>query len=149
MMQVENLQSSLSFYTALFGAEPTVQKPDYAKWLLDEPALNFSLAQTAGKGGIEHLGLQVGSEEDMAVLRLRAKAAKGKLKDEGHTTCCYAQSDKTWVEDPQGISWELFRTYGQSDTYRGDAKEGACCAPEQQEHSQEAVQSSACCAPVH
>lgn len=125
---VENLQSSIAFYTALFGTEPNVLKPDYAKWLLDEPGLNFSISQRAAEHGIEHLGLQVDSEEEMAVLRVRAEAAKGKIYNEGHTICCYAKSDKTWVEDPQGVAWELFTTYGESETYHSTEKAAAYCS---------------------
>ena len=128
-LRVENLQSSVDFYTALFGEAPSVQKADYAKWLLQEPGLNFSISQHSSEAGIEHLGLQVETEEEMAVLRVRAEAAKGKVSNEGHTTCCYAKSDKSWVEDPQGVAWELFRTYGQSDTYRAAEKPSACCIP--------------------
>lgn len=130
-LRVEKLEASIAFYTALFGEAPSVRKPDYAKWLLNEPALNFSISQHADQHGVEHLGLQVENEEDMAVMRVRAEAAKGKLSDEGHTVCCYAKSDKTWVEDPQGVAWELFRTYGQSDTYRDQAVENTatCCTP--------------------
>lgn len=128
-LRVQNLQSSISFYAALFGQQPTVEKPDYAKWLLTEPGLNFSISQHPGNTGIEHLGLQVENEEEMAVLRVRAEAARGKIRDEGHTTCCYAKSDKTWVKDPQGVAWELFRTYGESETYRATEKPAACCTP--------------------
>jgi catechol 2,3-dioxygenase-like lactoylglutathione lyase family enzyme len=146
MMRVENLQTSISFYSALFGAQPTVVKSDYAKWLLEEPALNFSIAEHAGKGGIEHLGLQVATEEELVQLRQRAEAAKGNLHQEGHTTCCYAKSDKSWLEDPQGISWELFRTYGQSETFRGEAPAATpCCTPAEAGVSQGLVQTSACC----
>ena len=128
-LRVEDLQESTAFYRALFGDEPTVVKPDYTKWLLDEPALNFSISQQASQPGIEHLGLQVDSEEELAVLRIRAEAAKAKVSNEGHTTCCYTKSDKSWVEDPQGVSWKLFRTYGESDTYHSTKKQTACCAP--------------------
>lgn len=127
MLRVENLQTSIAFYSALFGSAPIVLKNDYAKWLLSEPAVNFSIAETEGAYGIEHLGLQVTTEEDLAVLRVRAAAANGQRKEEGHTTCCYAKSDKSWVEDPQGVSWELFRTYGESDTYRAAAPADAHC----------------------
>jgi catechol 2,3-dioxygenase-like lactoylglutathione lyase family enzyme len=146
MMRVENLQASVSFYTALFGVEPTVVKPDYAKWLLEEPALNFSIAEYAGRAGIEHLGLQVDTEEELVQVRQRAEVARGNLTHEGHTTCCYAKSDKSWLEDPQGISWELFHTYGQSQTLRGEAPPASpCCTKGEAGVSQDLVQSSACC----
>jgi catechol-2,3-dioxygenase len=128
-VKVHNLQSSVAFYSALFGTTPSVQKPDYAKWLLAEPALNFSISHSTTDTGIEHLGLQVDTEEELAELRLRASAAEGKRIEEGHTVCCYAKSDKTWLEDPQGVSWELFRTYGQSDTNRSTEQVAACCEP--------------------
>lgn len=126
-LKVEDLAQSTAFYSALFGAAPSVEKTDYVKWLLDEPALNFSISQHTSEQGIEHLGLQVDTEEELAVLRVRAEAARGKITEEGHTVCCYAKSDKTWLEDPQGVSWELFHTYGQSDTKHSTEKVTSCC----------------------
>ena len=149
MLKVRDLDGSIDFYRTLFGGEPTVRRPDYAKWMLDDPRVNFSLGQVpteacdcgdaCGCGepvpGIEHLGIQAESREELAELRERvgriAESAGGAdVDDEGETTCCYARSDKTWVTDGQGVSWEMFYTHGASDTYAGAATDErpACCA---------------------
>lgn len=139
-MKVNNLDSSIAFYTGLFQSPPTTQKADYAKWQLEEPALNFSIAQTGAKAGIEHLGFQADSAEELQTLYQRADAAEGIRLEEGHTECCYARSEKSWVKDPDGISWELFHTYGESGQLQNnpsvEAESGSCCAP-------------TCCAPAN
>lgn len=134
---VENLQASITFYSRLFGAEPTRVESDYAKWMLDDPRVNFAISTRGSKPGVDHLGFQTDTEEELAELNARARAADMALLDEGATTCCYAKSEKHWITDPQGIAWEHFHTLGdipvfseKSDGATSPAPEaGACCAP--------------------
>ena len=132
-LAVTNVAESAEFYTKLFGAEPVVRKDDYAKWLLDDPQLNFSIAHSSQASGIQHLGLQVDSRSSLGELRQRVVASGGERFDEGETTCCYAQSDKSWVADPQGVEWEAFYTHGESETFSGSTEEAKtetpCCEP--------------------
>ncbi|MDR7335806.1 ArsI/CadI family heavy metal resistance metalloenzyme [Roseateles asaccharophilus] len=126
---VENLQASIAFYAKLFGAAPTRQESDYAKWMLDDPRINFAISTRGGKPGVDHLGIQTDSEEELAELKAQAQAADMSLQDEGETSCCYARSDKYWVTDPQGIAWEQFHTLGDIPTFGGEAQPAAsaCC----------------------
>jgi catechol 2,3-dioxygenase-like lactoylglutathione lyase family enzyme len=136
---VTDLDQSIGFYLTLFGAEPTVVKADYAKWMLDDPRVNFAISagQHAAKG-IEHLGIQVESQDELAEVYGRLKAADRPVLEEGATTCCYAKSEKSWIADPQGVVWEAFFTSGEATVY-GDspaltaisdnAGETSCCAP--------------------
>jgi catechol 2,3-dioxygenase-like lactoylglutathione lyase family enzyme len=116
-LKVTDLAQSITFYTTLFGAGPTVAKDDYAKWMLDDPRVNFAISTTAGAPGIEHLGIQVEHTEELAETHKRMTAARGEVFREGHTTCCYAKSEKSWITDPQGVSWEAFHTYGEATVY--------------------------------
>ena len=126
MLKVNDLNESVEFYKTLFGTSPTVQKEDYAKWMLDDPRVNFSIAEREGEKGIEHLGIQAENEEELQELRTNIGNAHGlSTTEEGKTTCCYANSDKTWITDPQGVSWEAFYTFGESDVYT--TEEQACC----------------------
>ncbi|WP_106639784.1 ArsI/CadI family heavy metal resistance metalloenzyme [Allosphingosinicella vermicomposti] len=136
---VEDLEQSVSFYSTLFGAEPSVLKADYAKWMLDDPRVNFAISSgNHAAKGIEHLGIQVESDEELAEVYGRLKAADRPVLEEGATTCCYAKSDKSWIADPDGVVWEAFFTTGEATMY-GDsptlsalsetAAENACCAP--------------------
>jgi len=106
---VDNLEQSIGFYSALFGAEPVKTKADYAKWMLDDPRINFAIS-TKVEEGVDHLGLQVDDDSELQDLRERLKKADLSLFDEGETTCCYARSDKSWVKDPSGIAWEAYKT---------------------------------------
>jgi len=136
---VADLDSSVSFYSTLFGAEPTVTKADYAKWMLEDPRVNFAIStgNHAAKG-IEHLGIQVESGEELSEVYGRLKAADRPVLEEGATTCCYAKSEKSWIADPDGVVWEAFLTNGEATVY-GDSPELAalsanaavdtCCAP--------------------
>jgi catechol 2,3-dioxygenase-like lactoylglutathione lyase family enzyme len=136
---VTDLDQSIGFYSTLFGSEPTVVKSDYAKWMLDDPRVNFAIStgQHAEKG-IEHLGIQVESSAELAEVYGRLKAADRPVLEEGATTCCYAKSEKSWIADPDGIVWEAFLTNGEATVY-GDspalsalsdnASETTCCAP--------------------
>jgi catechol 2,3-dioxygenase-like lactoylglutathione lyase family enzyme len=126
MLRVKDLDEATRFYSSLFDAAPTKQEPDYAKWLLDDPRVNFSIAEKDEGFGIEHLGIQAETPDELAELRERIDRAGGTVNNEGETTCCYANSDKTWVVDQQGVPWEAFYTSGEAGVYRGD-EETACC----------------------
>jgi catechol 2,3-dioxygenase-like lactoylglutathione lyase family enzyme len=129
---VEDLQASIAFYSKLFAAEPTRIEPDYAKWMLDDPRVNFAISTRGGKPGVDHLGFQTDNAEELAELKARAEAADMALLDEGETSCCYARSEKHWITDPQGIAWEHFHTLENipmfSEAAPGDAAQAACCA---------------------
>ena len=132
---VENLDQSINFYSTLFATEPTVRKPDYAKWMLDDPRVNFAISQRGAEPGIEHLGIQVENEAELNEVYARLAKAERPVVEEKATTCCYAQSDKQWIADPTGISWETFLTHGEATVYGGGLAitqpetEAACCAP--------------------
>lgn len=135
-IHVEDLARNIDFYSKMFGAQPARVESDYAKWMLDEPAVNFAIS-TRGHGhlGLDHLGIQVDNEADLAALKAQAEQADLALIDEGATTCCYARSDKHWVVDPQGLPWEHFQTLGSIPTFNDQAPAApattgsACCAP--------------------
>lgn len=141
-VSVENLQDSIRFYSTLFGTGPTVSKYDYAKWMLEEPRVNFAISQRGNKSGLDHLGIQVDNTGELAEVTARLSAADSSIEEQGATTCCYAQSSKTWSTDPQGISWETFYTFGASTIYGDDqqAKDHA-----QLSADAEAVVAGACC----
>ncbi|MEZ4287755.1 MAG: ArsI/CadI family heavy metal resistance metalloenzyme [Polyangiales bacterium] len=147
---VDNLDESIKFYTALFGAEPTKVKTDYAKWMLDDPRLNFAIS-TRTKTGVDHLGLQVDDDDELSSVRERLKNADMALFGEGQTVCCYAESDKSWVKDPSGISWEAYRTMNDVRLFSSDVTSvdgGACCAPKSKMNSEESPRAgtkSGCC----
>ncbi|HEV2229025.1 MAG TPA: ArsI/CadI family heavy metal resistance metalloenzyme [Steroidobacteraceae bacterium] len=135
---VEDLAASVRFYSELFAAEPVVRKTDYAKWMLEDPRVNFAISQRGAQPGVEHLGIQVEDRSELQQVYARLGRAEGPVLDEGATTCCYAQSEKSWIEDPQGIKWETFLTTGESAVYGTDQirsveekrqAEKACCAP--------------------
>jgi lactoylglutathione lyase len=128
---VEDLDRSIAFYSKLFGAQPTRLEKDYAKWMLEDPRINFAISTRGGKPGVDHLGLQTDSEEELVELKARARAADLTLLDEGETTCCYARSDKYWLTDPQGLAWEQFHTLGNIPVFsetKAEADSAACCA---------------------
>lgn len=116
-VRVKNLQESIAFYSALFNTEATVQKSDYAKWMLEDPRINFAISSGHAENGIEHLGLQVGSEDELKAVYAQMNNAKGKIFEEGECTCCYSKSQKSWVTDPQGVDWEVFYTHGTATLY--------------------------------
>lgn len=127
-LNVKDLQQSIEFYTALFGNAPTVVKPDYAKWMLEDPRINFAISPGMGSTGIEHLGIQVESEAELREVYGHLSQAKEIIREEGKTTCCYAKSEKSWITDPQGVEWEAFYTFGRSTVYgEGKTTEAACC----------------------
>lgn len=136
---VTDLDQSIAFYSSLFGASPSVTKPDYAKWMLDDPRVNFAISSEhhAAKG-IEHLGIQADSDGELAEVFGRMKLADGPMLEEGATTCCYAKSEKSWISDPDGVVWEAFFTKGEATVYGDSPALGAmsvgasasnCCAP--------------------
>lgn len=128
---VEQLDEAIDFYTDLFGAEPVKRKPDYAKWLLDDPSVNFAISTKAAMKGVDHLGIQVEEEQELESIRQRFTAANVPVVEEGETLCCYARSDKSWVVDPAGIPWEAYRAMEDAEVFSAPAEtvEGACCAP--------------------
>jgi catechol 2,3-dioxygenase-like lactoylglutathione lyase family enzyme len=130
-VNVDQLDQSIRFYTTLFGVVPSVLKSDYAKWMLDDPRINFAISQRGRKAGVDHLGLQADDTAELAAIGTRLQAADAVALAEQGTTCCYARSDKVWAEDPQGVRWESFHTHGEAITYtRAPNETGtACCGP--------------------
>jgi lactoylglutathione lyase len=136
-LHVADLEQSVGFYSRLFATQPARQEPDYAKWMLEDPPVNFAIS-TRGQGtGIDHLGIQVDNDADLAELKARAATAAGPVLDEGETSCCYARSEKHWTTDPQGVAWEHFHTLGNIPVFgvskvataTAGAGEVACCPP--------------------
>jgi catechol 2,3-dioxygenase-like lactoylglutathione lyase family enzyme len=138
---VADLDRSIEFYSHLFAAAPTVVKPDYAKWMLEDPRVNFAISlRPAEAAGVRHLGIQVESESELAEVYARLEAADAPVFEEGATTCCYAKSQKSWINDPQGVAWETFFTTGESTSYGGGVESAA---PE----SHAATRPPPCCIP--
>jgi catechol 2,3-dioxygenase-like lactoylglutathione lyase family enzyme len=144
-VSVADLDTSLKFYTAMFGAPPTVLKPDYAKWMVDDPPINFAISNRGAKPGVDHLGMQVDSDFELIALREQAAAAKIAQVDQVGAECCYARSDKYWVTDPQGVAWETFHTLDSIPVYGNTARTettAACCSPAT---ASQPAKSGACC----
>jgi catechol 2,3-dioxygenase-like lactoylglutathione lyase family enzyme len=118
---VDDLAMSIRFYSTLFAAAPSVQKPDYAKWMLENPRVNFAISQGRGPLGIHHLGIEAEDAGELGEIHDRLEAADRPVLEEGATICCYAKSEKAWISDPQGIAWETFLTTGESTVYGGSA----------------------------
>lgn len=141
---VNDIEESARFYSTLFAAEPSVRKPDYAKWMLEDPRVNFAVSTHGGKVGVEHLGIQAEDETELGVIYERlAKAGRPVVEEEG-SVCCYARSEKQWIADPQGVPWETFYTHGESAVYGQstaleDLAAVSCCEP---------APASACCQPA-
>lgn len=138
---VDSIDESIKFYSTLFGASPVKVKGDYAKWMLDDPAVNFAVSTHTATRGVDHLGMQVESDAELQQMRERLEAAEVALLDEGETVCCYARSDKSWVKDPTGIAWEAYRTME-------DVQVSNCCAPVAKETSAPADNPASCCGPA-
>ncbi|NQV80980.1 MAG: VOC family protein, partial [Alphaproteobacteria bacterium] len=119
---VTELDPTVAFYSSLFAAPPTVLKPDYAKWMLDDPRVNFSVSTRASTKGLDHLGIQVESDDELHEVHDRLKTAGGPILELGETVCCYAKSAKTWISDPDGVAWETFFTTGESAVYGEDTE---------------------------
>ena len=143
-LAVKDLNASIRFYSQLFASEPSVRREDYAKWMLDDPRVNFAISRRGGTPGVQHLGIQVEDRGELAEVYARLRRADQPVIEQGETTCCYAQSEKSWIDDPQGLQWETFLTTGESLVYGTDElrclhenqkAEVPCCAP-------------SCCAPA-
>lgn len=147
---VSDLVQSVRFYSTLFGQEPAVQKNDYAKWMLEDPRVNFAISTRGQEPGVNHLGFQVDNDAELTESRERLQTASVDILDQPQASCCYAKSDKHWTTDPQGIAWETFRTLGEVPVYgedqRAPTEDGACCIPLHQ--SAENAESGACCVPT-
>jgi len=130
-LHVNDLAASIAFYSRLFGTDPVRKEADYAKWMLDDPRVNFAISTRGNRPGIDHLGIQAETDEELRVLKRLAQEADAPMLDEGATTCCYARSEKHWVTDPQGIAWEHFRTLESIPVFSERQPEtgSACCAP--------------------
>ena len=138
-LHVQDLPQSIGFYSKLFAAEPARLESDYAKWMLEDPPVNFAISTRGSSTGIDHLGIQTDNADELAALKARAQAADMALLDEGNTSCCYARSEKHWVTDPQGIAWEHFHTLANIPVFheapvtvaaaQGEAPAAAACSP--------------------
>jgi catechol 2,3-dioxygenase-like lactoylglutathione lyase family enzyme len=157
-VSVDNLPNAIGFYSALFAAQPAIVKPDYAKWVLDDPRVNFAISSRGRAPGLDHLGIQAEDQAELHEVYARLDQAGAPVIEQGETQCCYARSEKSWIDDPAGISWETFLTTGESTNYgdgtgergvqiRREAKAieskaaAACCGPKV-----EVKETSACCA---
>jgi catechol 2,3-dioxygenase-like lactoylglutathione lyase family enzyme len=154
-VSVEDLAQSVRFYSTLFSAEPSVIKDDYAKWMLEDPRMNFAISQRDGSPGVQHLGIQVEDQAELAEVYDRLSRAERPVIEQQATTCCYARSDKQWIADPQGVAWETFLTHGEATVYgQGgsigqlrEATEAMCCEPPQLTSvAPKGAPTSACCA---
>lgn len=145
-IHVEDLAKNIAFYSAMFGQTPARTESDYAKWMLQDPPVNFAISTRGDQPGVDHLGIQVESNEELQALKVQATEADMTLLDEGETSCCYARSDKYWLTDPQGIAWEQFRTLDSIPVFSQKAKANphaaACCASSARPVAQGA---KACC----
>lgn len=134
-VSVDDLAKSIRFYSTVFGLAPSVEKADYAKWMMEDPRINFAISTRGDRAGVNHLGIQVDTDAELAELRQRVASADVAVLDQKDATCCYAKSDKYWAMDPQGVPWETYHTMGEAETYGEDTQErteaaaGACCIP--------------------
>ena len=124
-VSVPDLTQSIHFYETLFGAPPSIVKDDYAKWMLEDPSVNFAISQRGAAAGIDHVGIQTESPAELSALAARLEAAGAQTFDERAVTCCYARGDKTWVRDPAGVRWETFFTFGEATSYGEDSAAAA------------------------
>jgi len=144
-LSVNDLDASIAFYNSLFACEPSLVKTDYARWMLDDPRVNFAITTRGDQKGIDHLGIQVEDDAELDEVYARLQGAGAPMIEEGATTCCYAESEKSWIFDPGGIAWETFLTRGKSPVYGNDRirhgqPESACCTPRAPANSE-----SSCC----
>jgi hypothetical protein len=135
-VSVENLSDSIRFYSALFNQTPTVEKPDYAKWMMEDPRINFAISKRGAEPGVDHLGIQVETDDELQEVNQRLAAAQLPVAEQTGTTCCYARSDKYWTIDPQNVAWEAFHTLGNAPGFGSEPQPkqeaSACCAPTSQ-----------------
>lgn len=150
-ISVDNLDDSIKFYSGMFATEPTIVKPDYAKWMLDDPRVNFAISQRGLDAGLNHLGIQVESTDELAEMQNRLSKLHSPLVEQSEASCCYAKSDKYWVNDPSGIAWETFHTldsipvYGHhAATAKNSDEASACCVPPMKSESKPSCSASAC-----
>lgn len=141
-VSVTNLADSIRFYSGMFASKPSVVKTDYAKWMLDDPRVNFAISQRGADIGLNHLGIQVESADELAEMNTRLQGLQASITEETDAACCYAKSDKYWATDPQGIAWETFHTLDTIPVFGGDAPE-ACCVP----LANSVKKDSPCCVP--
>lgn len=144
-LSVDNLEQNVNFYSAMFGCQPTVEQDDYAKWMLDDPRVNFAISNRSKKLGLDHLGIQAETESELQGVKQLLDATQVPIETQDGMACCYSQSDKHWVTDPQGIAWESFQTLNDIPTFNGQDSESesdsACCpAP-----APETKKKSSCC----
>jgi catechol 2,3-dioxygenase-like lactoylglutathione lyase family enzyme len=146
-VSVDDLDRSIAFYAMLFGVAPSVRKDDYAKWMLDDPRVNFAISARGRRAGLDHLGIQAETNDELSDIAGRLAAAGESLFEQQQTVCCYARSDKAWVTDPSGIAWESFVTHGAATVYGedvdvnvGKAGSESCCAP-----GADATTAASCC----
>lgn len=135
-VSVPNIEQAISFYSTLFGTAPSVVKDDYARWMLEDPRVNLAISSRAHALGVDHVGVQAESTDELGELAARLKAAGETTFDQEATTCCYARSDKSWVTDPAGVRWETVFTRGEAASYGEDTEfpevaANACCTPKQ------------------
>jgi catechol 2,3-dioxygenase-like lactoylglutathione lyase family enzyme len=158
-VSVQDIDASVRFYSSLFAAEPAVLKSDYAKWMLDDPLVNFAISARGAPLGIEHLGIQVADNAELQQVHERLEKADRPVLEEGETVCCYANSEKSWIADPQGVRWEAFLTTGESTVYGNAAPasiatrclptsgergtNAECCTTEDRVHAE--ASGMACC----
>jgi catechol 2,3-dioxygenase-like lactoylglutathione lyase family enzyme len=150
---VDDLAANVRFYSTVFGMPPTVEKADYAKWMLDDPRINFAISQRGLKAGLDHLGLQVETDDELARLRGQVGRAEIAALDQQNASCCYARSNKYWITDPQGIAWETFRTLDTIPVYGATGRAAAamtddkagCCSPVEATVAIQPSKSGACC----
>ena len=132
-VSVDDLAKSINFYKILFGESPTVEKTDYAKWMLNDPLVNFAISQRGAKMGLDHIGIQVENNDELTEIKSRLEAADMDMLTQEGATCCYAKSDKHWVQDPSGIAWETYHTLESAPTFNNATEspmaESTCCAP--------------------
>ena len=157
-VSVDDLAASIRFYSTIFGQQPTVTKDDYAKWMVDDPRINFAISKRGHAAGVNHLGIQVDTDEELGELRSRVASADVALLDQANASCCYAKSNKYWAMDPQGVAWETYHSMDSIPTFGDDtaskalaekqASGGACCVPASEQLKQAATksQAKACCA---
>jgi len=139
---VEDLSASVTFYSALFGAQPIRLEADHAKWMMDDPRMNFAISTRTGRSGVDHLGIQVEDADELRALREQVSRARILTRSDGETTCCYARSEKSWLQDPDGLAWEAYHTMAEVSVLAGrsapatascctpETPQGACCSPE-------------------
>lgn len=135
---VKDLNQSVQFYSTLFGQKPTKLKNDYAKWMLEDPKLNFAISTRVNEQGVDHLGIQVENDAELTEITKRLKNANMQILDEGETTCCYSKSNKAWVQDPSGVAWEAYQNMADADVFSEkdtNKKAPACCAPDDESES--------------